>query len=279
MWPTYRGYPLIYRWLNSLQKTFHEIDKIEVTIMKKGKIVFMAMCLWAGFALYSPARAALEFGLDCNGDGSIDESCYLDMEEILVADIYVSNVPEPGLLSANFRLDYDSETLELMESDTNVFVDFTSFQEMIDALNAGDETWKNNDVWDQGNYVYDNPGEITMGLMQNSEHFSGNWIKLATVSFIRINPGPVDLTIFTRDDPDNEHDDFVLEDQTVLDDDLDGGLHVAEITDENPDFDDDGDVDGRDVVAMIDYMENCINDCFSLEYFAGYFGREDALQY
>ena len=246
--------------------------------MKKGKTLLLVVGLFAVFTLQSPARAALEFGLDCNNDGIIDESCYLEADDFLVADLYVSNVPEPGLFNAAFRLDYDSNALELVEDDTNVYVDFDSYDEMLAALDAGDDTWKNNGIWDQGNYAFDTPGEVAMGLIQNSEYFSGNMIKLATFSFRRTGPGPVFLTVYTRDDPDNTVDDFVLEDDehTVLDDDLNGGLQVAEITDvkpAGPDYDDDGDVDGQDVVAMMDVLENCMADCYTLAEFAPHFGE------
>lgn len=215
--------------------------------MLKTKTLFFSLCLALTGILFtsSMAGATMQFELDFGQDGTIESTVYLPMEETVIADLYVSNVPEPGLRNMGFTLTYDDSVLALVQGYTAV----------------------DPDNWQVRNTDCSVSGEVTMSGGQVFPGLAGDLIKLGTVSFGRIAEGNIDLTISAREDPDNKIDDFVLTDGTVLDDDLDGG--IVGITD-TPlyDFDEDGDVDGVD----LQLMSVCTDNCPSLAVFASLFG-------
>jgi len=216
--------------------------------MLKTKMIFSLLCITACLLAGSSATAAMVFELDFGQDGTIDSMVYIQTGETVIADLYVSNVPDPGLINMGFTMTYDDTVLELVLGNTAVDPDNWLLRETDCTV----------------------PGQITMSGGRVGGGLAGSHIKLGTVSFTRITEeGNVDLTISTREDPNNNIDDFVLADETVLDDELNGGLQVASITD-SPlyDLDEDGDVDGIDVYLLA----TCTESCPPLADFAAHFG-------
>lgn len=217
--------------------------------MIKTKTFFLLLCIAGYLFATSMVQAAMVFEFDFGQDGTIDSTFYLATGDTTIADLYVSNIPDPGLINMAFTLTYDDSVLQLVPENTAV-----------DPVN-----------WLLRKTDCTVSGQATMnGGRAQGGGLAGDHIKLGTVSFTRIaEEGNVDLTISTREDPNGTVDDFVLEDRTVLDDDLDGGILVASIAD-SPlfDFDEDGDVDGIDVYRMA----TCTENCPSLADFAAHFG-------
>ena len=225
--------------------------------MLKTKILFLSLCMAITGMLFtsSMASAAMRFELDFRQDGTIESMVYIPMGEVVIADLYVSDVPDPGLISMGFTLTYDNLILQIVPANTAV-----------DPVN-----------WLMRTTNCTVSGEVTMTGGRLHPGLYGNSIKLGTIAFSRIKEeGNIDLTISAREDPDGTVDDFVLADGTVLDDELNGGIVVAGITDTPPlyDFDEDGDVDGID----LQLMSVCTDNCPSLADFASFFGTVQELQ-
>ncbi|PQJ96260.1 hypothetical protein [Chromatium okenii] len=70
------------------------------------------------FALSTPAAASLVFNIDFGRDN--DDSIFnLGFNETTWADIYVSGVEAPGLISMGFELAYDSSALEILSANAD----------------------------------------------------------------------------------------------------------------------------------------------------------------
>jgi len=155
------------------------------------------------------AQAAMTFQLDFNQDGIYDQTRQLRPGEEVTVDIYVSNIPTPGLGAMGLKLVFDSEKLEVILGSTQV-----------DATN-----------WSKGNVVeMVQPGELHMAGFRLLPGLSGDNIKLATVQLRCLKPGSSPLMLFDRT---SATDDFVLVDDpdtpTVLDGDIAGGVLLARI--------------------------------------------------
>jgi len=77
--------------------------------MLKTKILFLSLCMAITGMLFtsSMASAAMRFELDFGQDGTIESMVYIPIEEVVIADLYVSDVPAPGLINMGFTLTYD----------------------------------------------------------------------------------------------------------------------------------------------------------------------------
>jgi hypothetical protein len=160
-------------------------------------------------ALAAGAQAAMVFQLDYNQDGIFDQTMQLKPGDEVAVDIYVSNVPEPGLGAMGFRLVIDPEKLEVVPDSSQV-----------DATN-----------WPAGEFVQlVQPGELHMAGFRLPPGLDGDDILLATVQLRCLKPGGSTLMLFDRTDA---TDDFVLVDDpdfpTVLDGDIAGGVLLAGI--------------------------------------------------
>ena len=160
-------------------------------------------------ALAAGAQAVMVVQLDFNQDGIYDQTGQLKPGDEVAVDIYVSDIPAPGLGAMGFKLIFDSEKLEVILGSTQV-----------DATN-----------WPAGDFVeLVQPGELHMAGFRLLPGLSGNDIQLATVQLRCLKPGASTLTLFDRTD---ETDDFVLVDDpdnpTVLDSDIAGGVLLAGI--------------------------------------------------
>jgi hypothetical protein len=65
-------------------------------------IFLIVFCLCLFFV--PGVQAALQFGLDFGQDGVLDETLALQEDEEIAVDIYVSQVPAPGLRAMGFKL-------------------------------------------------------------------------------------------------------------------------------------------------------------------------------
>jgi hypothetical protein len=84
------------------------------------KLKLCCLCLLIFLTPATGLQAALEFGLDFGQDGEIETSWRLKAGEEIQLDIYVSNVPEPGLQAMGFKFVYDAERLEVVEEESGV---------------------------------------------------------------------------------------------------------------------------------------------------------------
>jgi hypothetical protein len=144
-------------------------------------------------------------------------------------DIYVSNVPEPGLRSMGFKILYASEFLQAVGSGAQVNVV----------------------LWPIYYLDLSKTGEIQMaGTHTEPAGYSGNGIKLGSVRFHSRQTGTSQLQVLDRG---NSVDEFVLVDGTLLDGDFTDGIFLmAQIDSPIPDdVTGDGVVDLRDAVAAL----------------------------
>jgi hypothetical protein len=186
--------------------------------MRKITIFFIA-----AFALSSasPCEAALVFNADFVRDGKYDSSWPMKAGDAVVVDIYVSNVPAPGLISMGFKLTYDSAKLEVVTADTGV-----------DTVN-----------WPNSYLTTDTPGEIDMAGFR-LEGLAANNIRLGKVAFRCKSEGTSEVMLLDR-----EADWFVLDtaEQVVLDGDIGTGVLLATVL--PPML---GDVNGDGLVNLAD---------------------------
>ena len=172
------------------------------------------LCLWIVLTATPCVQAALEFGLDFGQDGIIESTWRLKAGDEIQLDIYVSNVPEPGLQAMGFKLVYDADRLEVVEDQT-----------IVDPLN-----------WPQphpGGYVTFNPsvGELEMAGFRLASGLAGDSIRLGTLRLRSKKSGSSTLTIKKW----SVGDGFVLEllnendPPTVLDGDLGDGIVAGRI--------------------------------------------------
>lgn len=201
---------------------------------------FFLLITVLGVVWAASAGAELEFNADFAEDGVYDVSWPMKNGEMVTVDIYVSNVPAPGLISMGFKLVYDAGKLEAVEAGTGV-----------DAVN-----------WPIPYLEMETPGEIEMaGALilepEENEGHKGDHIRLGTVKFRCVEEGTSELELLKR-----EGDWFVLfseeGDRTFLDGDIGPGALPATIRTAVPgDVNGDGSVDLADVIVvlrMVTYM-------------------------
>jgi hypothetical protein len=91
-----------------------------IPVMRKATVLFVLAFLF-GWVL--SAHAALEFNADFAQDTAYENSWPMKAGDVVSVDIYVSNVPEPGLIAMGFKLTYDSSKLEVVPAGTAVDAD------------------------------------------------------------------------------------------------------------------------------------------------------------
>ncbi|MBK1641109.1 hypothetical protein CKO12_04315 [Chromatium okenii] len=86
-----------------------------------------------------PVSAALTFNVDFGRDGDYDSSFSLGFDKTTWADIYISGVDSPGLISVGFELDYDYSALKILNAKAEGwdFYNFSSFTDSPLIVNAG----------------------------------------------------------------------------------------------------------------------------------------------
>jgi hypothetical protein len=195
-------------------------------------IVFLIVVF--GVAWVSYADAALVFNADFAQDGTYDTSWPMKAGEVVTVDIYVSNVPAPGLISMGFKLTYDSSKLEVVTSGTTVETTnwpAGQYTEFIDATGDIDEI-------DMSGFRF--------------EGLAGNNIRLGTVTFRCVSEGTSAFMLLDR-----VGDWFVLdsEEEIVIDGDIGPGVLLTTI---RPpilgDVNGDGLVDLADAIVVLKVM-------------------------
>jgi len=193
--------------------------------MRKVTIFFLLLALLVTSG--SAAHAALVFTLDFRQDGIYESSWPLKAGESVSIDVYVSNVPAPGLGAMGFKMVYDVSKLQLVTAGTGV----DSGNWPVPYLDLG------------------TPGEIQMAGFRTGSGISGENIRLGHVKFRCSVQGVSQLRLLDRGET---VDCFVLADDpenpTVLDGAFpDGVFLVAEIKPPVP-----GDVNGDTVIDLAD---------------------------
>jgi hypothetical protein len=89
-----------------------------ISVMRKAIVLFILAVAWA-----SSAHAQLSFTADFVQDGAYENSWPMKAGDVVSVDIYVSNVPEPGLIAMGFKLTYDASRLEVVPAGTAVDAD------------------------------------------------------------------------------------------------------------------------------------------------------------
>jgi hypothetical protein len=170
-------------------------------LMKKMRtLTFLLIFLCLILVATSGAQGAMVFSVDFAQDGVFENTWRLRPGESVSVDIYVSNVPEPGLRAMGFKLTYDASKLQVVQEGTGI---------------------------DSGNWLgnsadFSTPGEIQMaGFQVGEEGLSGDTIKLGTVQFHYVSSGASEIMLLDRGET---VDGFVLTDGTVLDGDLGDGV-------------------------------------------------------
>jgi hypothetical protein len=130
----------------------------------------------------------MSFHLDFGQDGTYETEWTMGVDEQVAIDIYVSNVPEPGLQSMGFVLVYDPLVLEAISAN-------------VDSIN-----------WPVKTEDHATPGEIDMTGGRLAGGILGDDVKLGTVRFLSIGEGQTSLNLYDRDIlEDKDLDCFVLE--------------------------------------------------------------------
>ena len=165
-------------------------------------ILLMVFCLCLFFT--TGAHGALQFGLDFGQDGVLEETRALQQDEEIAVDIYVSQVPTPGLRAMGFTIVYDVERLQVIDDETTI-----------------------NGIWLLSPSFPDTytPGEIHFTGFQTGAGLSGNQIHLGTMTFRCMEAGASDIRLMDR----GPTDDFVLTDGTVLDEVMGDGFILSQI--------------------------------------------------
>ena len=189
--------------------------------MRKITVLFLlAFALaWAPFA-----HAQLSFNADFAQDGAYETSWPMKADDVASVDIYVSNVPEPGLISMGFKLTYDPGKLS------------------VESAGVDEVNWPYPFA---GGFVdLSIDGEIVMAGFRVLEGLAGDNIRLGTVTLRCITEGTSAFTMLDR-----EGDWFVLdsEEEIVLDGDIGAGVLLTTIR--PPIL---GDVNGDGLVNLAD---------------------------
>lgn len=204
-----------------------------ITVMRK-----MTVLLVLAFALVwaSNAHATLVFNADFAQDGAYETSWPMKAGDVVSVDIYVSNVPEPGLFSMGFKLTYDSSKLEVVQAGT--------------AVDTGN--------WPVGPYLdlIDVTGDVDEIHMAGFRlaGVAGNDIRLGTVTFRCTAEGTSEFMLLTRGE---SFTGFVLDCEVpgcdpndpslILDGDIGAGILLATIRPPVA-----GNINGDEVVDLAD---------------------------
>lgn len=175
-------------------------------------MLFRVTICWLLLISLFPAgsRAALLFNLDFNQDGVYESSWPLSQDDTVNVDVYVSAVPEPGLLSMGFALQYDRSRLQPVQEQTLI----------------------NTDLWlaaPNGVTFDSDTGTVTMAGFQMGAGISGNDILLGRFSFLCLSQGGSDL--FVLPVAAENFDGFVDTAGAVLDGDLGAGINAGSFYD------------------------------------------------
>ena len=195
-----------------------------LSITAAGLVFFLTLAGSAGGEL----MFMLDFyRVDVAPDGIYEDAWPLRGGEVMV-DVYVSNVPEPGLTSMGFFIEFDPEILGIVK--------------------PGEETKVDRDNWPLGP-VPDTSVGGQLGVVGGREFLqtglAGDNIRLATIRFKSQGIGVSDVQLRGCVEPQNC---FVLDDATVLDGDIPPeGIVLARI---HPGFP--GDVNGDGAVELTD---------------------------
>ena len=136
--------------------------------------VFFCMLIAVAFVSGSSVSAALVFNADFGQNGTYDASWPMRAGDVVSADIYVSNVPAPGLISMGFKLSYDPGKLSVESA-------------VVDEVN-----WPLAGVVDPST-----SGELDMAGFRIAG-LPGNNIRLGTVTLRCISEGTSALMLLTR---------------------------------------------------------------------------------
>jgi hypothetical protein len=178
------------------------------------KLKTYCICLLIVLTPAPGLQAALEFGLDFGQDGVIESTWRLKAGEEVQLDIYVSNVPAPGLQAMGFKFVYDAERLEVVEEESDVDLANWPYPGSADSITFNPSA-----------------GELEMAGFRLESGLAGDGIRLGTVRLRSKKSGSSTLTIR----PWSVGDGFVLEllnendPPTVLDGDLGDGIEVGRI--------------------------------------------------
>ena len=124
----------------------------------------------------SSAHAALVFSTDFAQDGRYDVTWPMKTGEVVTVDVYVSNVPAPGLISMGFKLTYNPAQL-VVESAA------------VDIVN-----------WPQGPSVNEPQAGEVIFVGFRLAGMDGNNISLAKVTFRCVSEGTSELTLLRISD-------------------------------------------------------------------------------
>lgn len=220
------------------------------------KTFYLCLGLFLLLGSVGEAGAQMVFHLDIWQDGSYEDTWTPQIGEEAVVGIYVSNVPSPGLITMGFVLEYDFLKLQVLEA------------------TADGSNWPTSVV------AHSTLGRVEFEGLHIPPGLSGDHILLGTVTLKCLAEGESVLRIQDRHilDPESGTDDFVLEDGTVLDEEIPpGGLVLATVSRPSTcdwDRDGDGDVDGLD---LADFSQGP-PDPQDVGPFAREFGRVDCFQ-
>ena len=187
--------------------------------MRKITVLFLL-----AFALaWAPvAHAQLSFNADFAQDTAYETSWPIEAGDVVSVDVYVSNVPAPGLISMGFTLEYDATKLSV----EGAVVDVTA--------------------WPGGFVDTTRAGEVDVAGFRTGSGLAGDSIRLGSITFRCLAEGTSALMVMDRDG-----DWFVLDDDpddpTVLDGDIGDGVLLATIL--PPIL---GDVNGDGLVNLAD---------------------------
>jgi hypothetical protein len=141
-------------------------------------IVLLILTFAVAWAQY--AQAALVFNADFAQDGLYETSWPMEAGDVVTVDIYVSNVPAPGLISMGFKLTYDPAKLSV----ESAVVDQTKWPGgFVDASSSGE---------------IDMAGYLTLEPDEDEGHI-GNNIRLGTVTFRCLSEGTSAFMLLDRD--------------------------------------------------------------------------------
>ena len=196
-------------------------------LFEMGKVTIFFLLLALLVSSVSVAHGALVFNLDFDQDGIYEVSWMLKGGESVSIDVYVSNVPAPGLGAMGFKMVYDDSKLQVVPAGTGV-----------DSSN-----------WAVPYLDLATTGEIQMAGFRTESGISGNNIRLGRIELQCEDQGVSQIRLLDRGET---VDCFVLaddpEDPTVLDGDFGDGIFlVAEIKPPVP-----GDINGDTVVDLAD---------------------------
>jgi len=163
------------------------------------------LALFIVFGLANLVRADLIFNLDFEKDGDYENYWELKPGETVSIDIYVSNVPYPGLVDIGFDIVYNSDQLEVVSAN----------------IDKGNWDRKDSRVTHTSPEIEMIGGRLEPGLF-------GDNIKLGTIELKCKALGISELWLYDSDRGGN-YDDFVLANGTVLDYQIVNGVKLAEI--------------------------------------------------